>query len=193
MRRMIIFLLFLVLVFPLFSEGIYKAGFETGNKGWITAGKDTYLSLSGSEAYSGNFSLKITDRGPQKGQATGPFIKVEEGKYYKVSLWIKIDPDLADKVRVDLTLWDEGKKLVRKGKRVFSILIGETDLKGEWRELSRIFQVPKGVSYIRIRVLPAFSSPARFGSCWFDEVRIEEVKPRSYPIQTLWENPEFDS
>ena len=157
-----------------FGEGIYHEDFEKGKGDWSKAGKNTYLTLWVRERHSGKNSLKIVDRGPQKGQANTSHIKVEEGKYYRVSIWVKIDPDLADKVRVDLTLWDKDKRLMPSGKNI--IFIGETKEKGKWVKLSNIVKIPKGVSYMIIRVMPAFSSPDAYGACWFDDVKVEVPK-----------------
>jgi len=173
-RSVILFGFVLLFSFLSFGGAIYHEGFEEGKGDWSKAGKNTYLTLWVRERHSGKNSLKIADRGPQKGQANTSHIKVEEGKYYRVSIWVKIDPDLADKVRVDLTLWDKNKKLMPWERR-HVIVIGETKEKGKWVKLSNTVKIPKGVSYIIIRVMPAFSSPDAYGACWFDDVIVEPV------------------
>ena len=140
--------------------------FDDSGMQWESAGEAVTAAPDADVRHSSGQALHVADRGAQMGQATCPMIPVKDGDDYFVKLWVRVDPDLADTVVVDIqSFLADGS--VRGG----SIRVAELD--GEqtgWVRAAKIFRPRVGATQVRIRVMPAASAGPSHGACWIDDV-----------------------
>jgi hypothetical protein len=141
---------------------------------WSAAGQNTTATADSAMAHSTGQALYVTDRGKQMGQTNSAMIPVTDSERYYMSAWVRVDPNLADKVVVDIQSFR-----LDRSTRGGAIVAGKVS-KGQsgWVRVAKVFQPRVGAKLISIRAMPAASSGAAHGACWIDDIvfkRAEDV------------------
>ena len=141
---------------------------------WSLAGKNVTGKLDEVVRHSTGQAWYVVDRGPQMGQSNSPRMPVKEDASYFVKLWVKLDPELPDKVVVDIQCLRADNSA--RGGSIGAATLGKQQ-RG-WVRVAKIFTPRQGATQASIRVMPAASSGASHGACWIDDVvfkRIEDI------------------
>gem|GEM_PF-3472435 len=133
---------------------------------WETAGEKVTAGTDRAVRHTSGQAWYVADRGSQIGQTTCPMIQVRDDEDYFVRLWVRVDPELADTVVVDVQSF-LADRTVRGG----AIRIAEVDKdQTAWVRVAKIFRPRTGARQVHIRVMPAASAAAGHGACWIDDV-----------------------
>ncbi|MFA5646071.1 MAG: beta-galactosidase trimerization domain-containing protein [Candidatus Ratteibacteria bacterium] len=171
-RGILLRIFFLWIGFPFLVHGanlIPLGSFERLDR-W--GGRKDFSTIDTSVYKEGNASVKIDSKElGQKGYLY-TYVKMKEGKRYKVSVWYKtknLVPD-SDRLKFTLNFNLQGGGNGSAGQKSFSFPAGDTNT--DWKEYT--FTVVPAPGTFQCQFILHFSDIK--GLVWFDDLRVEEVE-----------------
>lgn len=150
-----------------------KQGKDGVPSGWLRHNLEPELASYGkSAARSGSFGVGILDK---KGKNAGgwiseAFIRLEPGREYRLSGWIRTEKAWGDNV-VGASLF-----ALRNGRPAWQSSVFTPAVNGDkpWTYVELCFTVPEKVAFAKVCALRRYAAP---GVSWFDDLALEECSP----------------
>ena len=121
------------------ADLVVNGDLESSLSGWTPFGANVLLQRTDADAYSGDFSLHISNRDQSWQGVSFSFAPLTEGELYNFSCWVKMAPDHSD-ADVALTI-----KIVDDGGENYLQLNAAPVTAESWVQLSGLYQhAPEG-------------------------------------------------
>ena len=139
------------------------SGFEgRDGAGWVAYGKGTVAVRHHGAAHSGRACLRVSDAGPQIGQANTSFLSVSPWNVYVAEAWLQPASGSSVPARFDVQFFDAAQRFLEAS------LVGDAEGDG-WRRLRACVFPPADAVWARLRVMPAWGGGPRHGACLVDD------------------------
>lgn len=165
-----------------------KQGKDGVPSGWLRHNLEPELASYGkSAARSGAFGVGILDK---KGKNAGgwiseAFIRLEPGREYRLSGWIRTEKAWGDNV-VGASLF-----ALRNGRPAWQSSVFTPAVNGDkpWTYVELYFTVPEKVAFAKVCALRRYAAP---GVSWFDDLALEKCSPANGAVPTAKSVPRMD-
>lgn len=185
MKKIIILFSFISLNLVFFTEIAYQNSWYKGENindfynllefnednfyEWETEG-DVEIELDKKNGISGNISFKVIEEGPRQGAARSPFIPIEPGVKYKISVWVKQTQGEKEPSRIDILPYTKKdyKAYITEGVQRSPLVLAPNI----YKKISFEFITHPESKFIVIRLYPVWSATAS-GTAWFSKLKLE--------------------
>jgi endo-1,4-beta-xylanase len=145
---------------------VANPGFESGIAPWFARGGET-LTRTASDAHSGNWSLRVSDRGATwQGPALSLQALLEPGRSYRVSAWVKVAGDSAQPFRITVQKTDDA------GNRFLGVILSR-GFADRWSQLVEVYEHSAYGTLTRLDLF--LEQPAPGVDFYVDDVVVEAL------------------